>query len=202
MAVVSGAVVSAVVIAGAVVSAYASYSSGQSQKAMGNYNARLAENQAKYNAQIAEETAAYNQKIAEQEALAKEQQSHSDTEMMRKEKDRLLASQRAAYAKSGATMNEGTSLLVMAESVKNIELDILNVQRARAIEASSLRAQGQFAGYAGQAEAIKQRYTGSATANASRYEGKMAGRAGNIGATSTVLSGTGSAGLGVLGAKK
>ena len=98
---------------------------------------------------------------------------------MRKDKERLQASQRAAYAKSGAVMTEGTPLLVMAEQAGMMELDILNQQRNRALEASALRSQVTL----------------------DRYAGSQAAKAGTIGAGGTLLSGVGSAVMGVSSAK-
>ena len=138
-----------VTVVGAGISAYGKYQSGQAQKAMADYNAKLAEN----------------------EAIAKEQQAHAESLQMRKDKERLQASQRAGFAKSGAIITEGTPLLVMAEQAGIMELDILNAQRNRALESSALRSQ----------------------ATLDKYAGKQAATAGTIGAGATLLSGVGSA---------
>jgi hypothetical protein len=137
---------------GTALSAYGSYQSGQAQKGMANYNAKLAEN----------------------EAAAKEQQAHFETLQMSKERDRALASQRAALGSSGAMVSEGTPLLLMAEQAGNFELDILMQQRNRALEASALRSQ----------------------ATLDRFAGKQASYAGTMGAFTTVLGGAGSIGMG------
>ena len=120
--------------------------------------------------QAAEATANYNAKLAENEALAKEQQSHVESLQMQKNKERLLASQRAGFAKAGAVGTEGTPLLLMAEQAGTMELDILNQQRNRAMQATALRS-----------EADLQRYTGEQAASAA-----------TIGAGATLLSGIGS----------
>ena len=139
------AVCATAAVAGAGISGYGMYQSGQSQKAMANYNAKLARN----------------------EAIAKEQQSHAESLQMRKDKERLTASQRARYAKSGALMTEGTPLLVMAEQAGMMELDILNAHRNRSLEAQALRSQAKL----------------------DKYAGKQSARAANIGAGATLLSG-------------
>ncbi len=141
----------AVTAVGTGLSAYGSYQSGQAQKGMANYNAKLAEN----------------------EAIAKEQQSHFESLQMAKERDRALASQRAALGSSGAMVSEGTPLLLMAEQAGNFELDSLMQQRNRALEASALRSQ----------------------ATLDRFAGKQAAYAGTMGAFTTVLSGVGSIGM-------
>ena len=128
----------------------------------------------------AEATGKYNAKLAENEAIAKEQQAHVESQQMQKDKERLAASQRAGFAKGGAVITEGTPLLLMAEQAGNAELDILNQQRNRAMEASGLRAEGAM----------------------SLYEGKQARKAGKIGMIGTTLSGAGSAFSAGKGAKK
>ena len=154
----TAAIATTAAVVGAGVSAYGQYQAGQSQKSMANYSAKLAEN----------------------EAIAKEQQSHAESLQMRKDMERMKASQRAGYAKSGAIQTEGTPLLVMAEQAGMMELDVLNYQRNRALEASSLRQQ----------------------ASMYKYEGKQAARAATIGAVGTFLGGVGSAGMKMASAPK
>lgn len=144
-------VVAGVLVVGTAVAAYGQYEAGQAAKATANYNAKLAKNEAK----------------------AREQQAHVESQQMQKNKERLLASQRAGFAKGGAVITEGTPLLLMAEQAGTAELDILNQQRNRAMEASSLRSE----------------------ASLSKIQGKQAARSANIQAGATVLQGAGSAGL-------
>jgi len=132
-------------VAGAGVSAYGQYQAGQAQKAMGDYNAKLARN----------------------EAIAKEQATAAETQRMRTQKERALASQRAAYAKTGAMTTTGTPLLAMAEQAGLMELDILNMQRTGAMSAGASRSEAAM----------------------SKYQGSQAAKAGTIGAGSTLLQG-------------
>ena len=138
-----------VTVIGGALTAYSQHEAGQAAKATGKYNAKLAEN----------------------EALAKEQQAHVESQQMQKQKERLTASQRAGFAKGGAMITEGTPLLLMAEQAGNAELDILNQQRNRAMEGTSLLAQ----------------------AEQSKFQGNQAARAANIQAGATVLSTAGKA---------
>ena len=147
-----------VVVAGALVSGYGMYQSGQAQKAMGKYNSDLAKN----------------------EAIAKEQQSRFESIQMQKDKERLTASQRAGFAKGGSMITEGTPLLLMAEQAGTMELDILNNQRNRALEAQALRSQSKL----------------------DLYAGNQAERVANISAAGTVISSVGSAGMGYNSATK
>ena len=134
----------AVVVVGGALTAYSQHEAGQAAKATANYNAKLAENEAK----------------------AKEQQAHVESQQMQKQKERLIAAQRAGFAKGGAVITEGTPLLLMAEQAGEAELDILNQQRNRAMEATSLKSE----------------------ATLQKYQGKQAARAANIQAAGTVLS--------------
>lgn len=140
-------------VGGTALSAYGMRQSGQAQKATGKYNSDLAKN----------------------EAIAKEQQSRFESLQMQKDKERLTAAQRAGFAKGGSMITEGTPLLLMAEQAGTMELDILNNQRNRAMEAMALRSQ----------------------ATLDKYAGNQAAKAGTIGAGGTVLSGLGSVGMGV-----
>ena len=135
------------VVAGTGLAAYGQYEAGQQAKATANYNAKLAENEAK----------------------AKEQQAHVESQQMQKQKERLIASQRAGFAKGGAVITEGTPLLLMAEQAGEAELDILQNQRNRAMEATALKSE----------------------ASLQKYQGKQAARAANIGAIGTVIGGVG-----------
>ena len=144
-------------IGGTALAAYGQYEAGQAAKATASYNAKLANN----------------------EARAKEQQAHVESRQMQKQKERLLASQRAGFAKGGAMVTEGTPLLLMAEQAGTMELDILNQQRNRANEATALRSE----------------------ADMMKYQGKQAARAANISAGATVLQGAGNATSSILKAK-
>jgi hypothetical protein len=114
-------------IAGTALSAYGTYQAGQAQKAMANYNARLANN----------------------EAIAREQATKAETERMRDENRRIRASQEAGYSASGAMASSGTPLLVMAEEAGKMEMDVMNMQRTGAMQAQASRAQAKLDKYSG-----------------------------------------------------
>jgi hypothetical protein len=142
-------VVVAVTVVGTAVAAYGQHEAGQASKATGKYNAKLAENEAK----------------------ATEQKAHVESQQMQRNKERLIASQRAGFAKGGAAITTGTPLLLMAEQAGNAELDILNLQRNRAMEATALKSE----------------------ATLSKFKGKQAARSANIQAGTTVIGGAGKA---------
>ena len=112
-----------------------------------------------YNAAVAERDAEEARKIAEYEA-----------EQTRKEGQKLLSAQQARYASSGVTF-EGSPLLLMEETAKEIELDALMTERT--------------------GEVTAQKYTTEAAL--SRMKGSSANTAGYYGAGSTLLTGAGQA---------
>jgi len=123
---------------------YATYDSGQQRKKESRYQAD----------------------VAAENALAEKDKAKYDAKMHRENVQRVLASQRALYGKSGLT-GEGSPLLVMEESAKQGEMDALAIR------------------YGGDIRASQQR----SASNLYRMQGKNAARAGNIGAGSTLLGG-------------
>ena len=117
----------AVVVAGAGLTAYGQYSAGKSQKAMADYNAQLAEN----------------------EAIEKRQQTQADIESMRIQKDKMKSRQRAQYAKTGAVVTEGTPLLAQAEEAGLMELDILNRRRTGQMDVQSSLSEAELSKHQG-----------------------------------------------------
>lgn len=109
------------IVAGAGISAYSSYEQGQSQKAISNYNAQVAENEAKQRAQDAQVAA--NAQRAQNEALK--------------------AKQRALFAKAGVVA-AGTPLLVQAEQAATLEMSALEIERTGNMDAARLRSQAEL----------------------------------------------------------
>ena len=107
------------------ISAYSAISQGQVQSAMTANNARIA----RQNAAL----------IEGQKGIAKREKSIIEARS-RKQAERVLASQRAGYAKAGVTM-EGTPLLVQTETMSEADLDALAIRYAGTIEQSQLIAQ-------------------------------------------------------------
>jgi len=90
-----------------------------------------------------------NAEVLRDRARMVEQQSARETELMVDESRRLQAEQKASFAASGATVGEGTSLLVMAEQAGKMQKDILVQRRNRAIEAMQMRNQAAMDVYMG-----------------------------------------------------
>lgn len=80
---------------------------GEAQRKMAEYNAKLAENQAKAERDMGK----YKEDIGQVRA-----------QQVREKRKRLMASQRAQYAKSGVTSTAGTPLLVESEEAMRTEL--------------------------------------------------------------------------------
>lgn len=135
-------------LVGGGVAAYSSYQSGQATKRLMNYNAEL----------------------ANQDAMVRERDGRILANAQRLQNQRLLARQRALYAKGGVDMT-GTPLLVQAEQAGQLEMAALEVERQGSIEAGRFRQQAVL----------------------DRMQGKAAARAGSLNAVGTILQGSGQA---------
>ena len=116
-------------MASAGMGAYAAYQQGKQQKAMADYNAKIAENEA----------------IAQQQAIESERQRLADAQRGMKAKQRMSVSSRGGLA-------EGTDLMSLAEQAKVMQLDQLELMRQKnlagvrgASQAAMSRYQGQMA---------------------------------------------------------
>lgn len=172
----------ATTVAASAYGAYSSYQSGKAQQAAMDYNALVAEQNAKHQAQMAE----FNAKLAENESIAEQQFMAAETERMRSEKQKALARKKALYGKTGAVISEGTPLLVLAEQAGEMELDIITRQadsyrRQQALghEADQYRWQAGVALMEGQAQAEGYRHAGS-----------QAYKAGKMAAIGSILTGS------------
>lgn len=109
----------AITVVGTGVSVYGQVQQAQTAKAMGQYNAKL----------------------AEQQALQTEMDAAENIRRKRRENKRLLATQRSRYAAAGV-LEEGTPLELLAESAGNLEMETLDYDRQQRMAAAGLRAQG------------------------------------------------------------
>ena len=87
--------------AGAAIAAYGAIQQGQTAKAAGEYNAR----------------------IAERDSLAAQQKAEYDAESSTEKFKSLLGRQRALYAKAGVDITEGSPLLMMSFQAEQAEKD-------------------------------------------------------------------------------
>ena len=91
----------------------------------------------------------FNARVAENEAIILQRKKTSEEARMRQVADRSIATQRVATAASGVQMS-GSPLQAMADSYFNAEMDSLNIQyaadieqTAKASEAALSRTQGR-----------------------------------------------------------
>ena len=141
------AVVATVAAAG--YSAYAQNQAGKAQERLSNYNAAL----------------------AEQEASTRERDSRMQANAQRVQNERLLARQRALYAKAGVSMSTGTPLMVQAEQAAELERGAVDIERTGSVEAGRYRQQAAL----------------------DRMSGKAARQGANMQAVGTLLQGAASA---------
>ena len=80
-------------------------------------------------AKAARQTAEFNAQVAENEAIILQRRKVDEEANMRKQSDRLIATQRVATAASGVQMS-GSALNALADSYFNTEMDALRIQYA------------------------------------------------------------------------
>jgi len=166
MALATSTIIAAAALATAAtgaIQAYSAYQQGQAQSRMAAYNALIA----RQNAELA----------AEQMKISKKEKEIIESRQ-RREAERVLASQRAAWAKAGVEM-AGTPLMVEAETLTEADIDALAIRYASTVEQSKLLA--QQAGYK-QEEMLQ------------KMAAKQYRTAGYLGAGTSLLTGLGQAG--------
>lgn len=115
-------------VAGIGMSAYSQYEQGRSQNEWSQYNAA----------------------IAERDAKASRQSAEYEAGRKRKETERLLGRQRALYSKAGVTF-EGSPLLLMEETAAEGEIDALMIQREGKLRASRYQSEAELSRMKGSA---------------------------------------------------
>jgi hypothetical protein len=125
-----------------------------------------------------QDIAEYNAKVAEQEGVAAQQAALYEARKLDKEGRRLVARQRAGYAKAGVLMS-GTPLTVLEDTVAELEMDKFMILR----------------------EGMLGKQRGESAATVSRLRGQAAKERGKNLYRGSILStiGTGLTGLGTMG---
>jgi hypothetical protein len=113
-------------------------------------------------AKAAEVTAAYNAQEQKRQAERQTQVAAENARRAEQEKQRYLAAQRAALAKSGLAM-EGTPLAVLGETAQSMELEILDLGSEAAARRRALMAGASLSLYEGSARASALRTQSIAT---------------------------------------
>ena len=135
------------------VMAYTQYQSDKTQQAMADYSADIAEN----------------------EAIAKQQAIEAESRRLSRGQREMKAQQRVSITGRGG-LAEGTDLLALAESARDMQLDQLELQRQQGI-----------AGTHGASSAAMYRYQGEQAA--SPYKWLTAGARGAVGGASAGAAG-------------
>lgn len=128
-------------VASAASSAYSSYAQGQMQKKAANYNATVAEN----NARAASMQAAY------------------DAQRLKDRNRRIAAKQRTTYAKSGVSIIDGSAFDVQYDSAIQGELDNLAVIYRGNVAATGYRGEASYLRASGRNAAQMGNYQAGAT---------------------------------------
>lgn len=105
------------------------------------------EKQAQYQADIERR----NQQLAEEEASARRREGYENMTAKRQETAKLIGRQRAALGASGAVLDEGSALDLVADTAEQGEIDAINIYN-RGID-SSYQSQIQAWNYGNQAAA-------------------------------------------------
>lgn len=119
----------------------------------GQYEAgKAAQAQAESQAALRE----YNAQLAEREAVEAQEAAAYEEQKFRKGGERLKARQRARYAKAGVTF-EGTPLDVMEQTASELEMDALMIRRGGQVGARRLTAEAQLQRFAGRSALLRGR---------------------------------------------
>ncbi len=145
------------------VSAVGMYQQGQSQKALGEYNAKVSENNAIVQQQAAED-ARRRGDIAE--------------DAQRRQTRQMLGAQRAAIGAQGGVLTDQSTEAILADTAQFGELDALTVRNNAAREAWGLEVGANNT---------------LAEAEASRFQGRAASRAGSLSSVGTLIGGASNA---------
>ena len=101
-------------------------------------------------AKQAEAAGEYNARIAEDEARVKELENHENVKRQRAEKRRAMAQAKAKMASNGAVLGEGSTLDFMEVLDNRLETQVQDSARSAQLEARALRQQANLSRYQGQ----------------------------------------------------
>lgn len=171
---------------------------GAMSLASGIMGSSSAKKEAKRKARAIRQMADYNAKVKEMEARSVRKTMGAETTRAYKSKRRQMASQRAAYSKTGA-VSSGTPMAVMLEQATEMEIDIQNQRRNRLLQEQNLKQQAKTGRYVGEMQAQTAIAEGKAAARASLLGG-IAGAVGGFGGALGNIKGateTGTLGAGI-----
>src|SRR5262245_25269143 len=148
----------AIVVVGALVKAWAAYQQGQATASMLNYQAKVAENQAK----VARQQAGY-------EAATAQQATNVELDIASQKNRRVLAAQRARYGGAGVSQSEGSALFVEMDAAEQAALENARIRYAGTLVEQAALYRGELAATSAEA-----------TGRLRQFESKQARIAGNV----------------------
>lgn len=205
--------------AGTGISMYSQQQQARTAQRMAEYNSAIQRQDAEVQTRLALYQAGVNAQMAQAQAQAKfnnaqslanqvpgvEAQSRERARRLREEKERMLSMQRAKFANSGV-VNEGTPLVVLADSSQLSDLNIRGAMHEGELQRQDLLRQADLAKFEGGfslLEADQQRYKGLAATAGQRIQNQQADYTRLVGdvdasqyraqATASLISGIGSA---------
>lgn len=175
--------------ASSVIGAAGAIQAGQAAQAAANFNAESMRQQAQMQAEARNQQFAYNQQLAAvQEAELRTQQAR-EAEAIRQRGRRILGAQRAAMAKGGVELNEGTPLEILADQTREIELQAADSQFAADVTSRKIRTGLQSESYATAMSNAMDNYFTERRASLAIAEGRNARTASYFQAGSSLLGG-------------
>ena len=172
-----------------VASAAGAIQAGQATQAAANFNAESMRQQAQMQAEARNQQLAYNQQLAAvQEAELRTQQAR-EAEAIRQRGRRILGAQRAAMAKGGVELGEGTPLEILADQTREIELQAADSQFAADVTSRKIRTGLQSESYATALSNVMDTYFAERRAALAIAEGRNARAASFFQAGSSLLGG-------------
>lgn len=181
------------IAASSVVSAVGAIQAGQAAQSAANFNATSVQQQAQLQADTRNLQLEYNQQLAaRQEAELRTQQAR-EAEAIRQRGRRILGAQRAAMAKGGVELGEGTPLVILADQAREIELQEADSAFSADLTSRRIRTGLQSDAYATAMSNALDNYSAERRAALMVAEGRNARTASYFQAGSSLLGGASNA---------
>lgn len=181
------------IAASSVVSAVGAIQAGQAAQSAANFNAASVQQQAQLQADTRNLQLEYNQQLAaRQEAELRTQQAR-EAEAIRQRGRRILGAQRAAMAKGGVELGEGTPLAILADQAREIELQEADSAFSADLTSRRIRTGLQSDAYATAMSNALDNYSAERRAALMVTEGRNARTASYFQAGSSLLGGASNA---------
>lgn len=111
----------------------------------------------------AEQTGKYNAAVSTRNEIISNQNAAQDSVAQAADAARKIGATRAAYAKAGVQLDEGSPLTVLAESARNAELDRQTIFYNGRIQAQGYSSQARIDRFNGASDATANNISGAAS---------------------------------------